>query len=323
MLFRSSLGLVQGNTDSVNELLVVVVDDSQGVIDGIAPDEAGYEQALLDKAVVVFSTLKTGQLSGLEISRNLALPDDAMLQFAVIEDGSLDSLRQSGTGELRLAYADDTTLNPVAADTLQAPGLQLNLKVPADSNGSAGEMSVVLESLESTPVTGSDIQGYGNDSELIDLRGETGTRTATFEVSRDAGYNNLVGFYVVENEQGQVFDNFGNLLSPGDAGYTEASLDNRLTDVNLTGTNGRTESFSTEVEMGQLLASFIVIDGTVEQLTDSSTTNDPTIYFTHMGANNDGVDHVRLLGDNTFGFEDLPGGGDLDYNDMVVKTTIV
>jgi len=316
-----SLGLVQGNTDSVNELLVVVVDDSQGVINGIAPDEAGYEQALLDKAVVVFSTLKTGQLSGLEISRNLALPNDARLQFAIIENGSLDSLRQSGTGELRLAYASDDG-QPVAAAILQEPGRQLNLQVAAP-DGSAGVTSVVLESLEGTPLTGSELQGYGSDSELIDLRGETGTRTATFDVYRNAGYTNLVGFYAIENKQGQIFDDFGNLLNPGDNGYLEAALANRLTDVNLTGTNGQLESFTTDVKMGQLLASFIVVDGTLEQLADSNIMNDPDIYFTHMGANSDGVDHIRLLGDNTFGFEDLSGGGDLDYNDMVVKTTIV
>ncbi|MEL7509519.1 MAG: DUF4114 domain-containing protein [Cyanobacteria bacterium J06554_1] len=316
-----SLGLVQTNTDSVNELLVVVADDSQGVINGIAPDEAGYGQALLDKAVVVFSTLKTGQLSGLEISRNLALPDNARLQFAIIENGSLDSLRQNGTGELRLAYASNDR-QPVVVSTLQEPGLQLTLRVAA-ADGSAGVTSVVLESLEGTPLIGSERQGYGKDSELIDLRGETGTRTATFDVYRNAGYNNLVGFYTVENEQGQIFDDFGNLLNPSDSGYREAALANRLTDVNLTGTNGQLESFTTEVKMGQLLASFIVVDGTLEQLADGTIMNDPDIYFTHMGANSDGVDHIRLLGDNTFGFEDLSGGGDLDYNDMVVKTTIV
>jgi hypothetical protein len=28
------------------------------------------------------------------------------------------------------------------------------------------------------------------------------------------------------------------------------------------------------------------------------------------------------LGDNTFGFEDLPNGGDLDYNDIIVKVNL-
>jgi Domain of unknown function (DUF4114) len=42
-------------------------------------------------------------------------------------------------------------------------------------------------------------------------------------------------------------------------------------------------------------------------------------YFAYLGANPDEVDHIRLLGDKTFGFEDLFGGGDLDYNDVVVQ----
>ncbi|NJO10265.1 MAG: DUF4114 domain-containing protein [Leptolyngbyaceae cyanobacterium SL_1_1] len=169
---------------------------------------------------------------------------------------------------------------------------------------------------------GSNLQGYDSNSELLDFRGETGAKTATFEVFRSASFDSLVGFYAVNNEQGEIFDAFGNLLSPGDRGYTQAALSNRLPDVNLTGTNSKVESFSATVEMGQLLASFIVVNGTAEQLLDNDAGNDPEIYFSHLGANKDGVDHVRLLGDNTFGFEDLPGGGDLDYNDMIVKTTI-
>ncbi|MDD1413404.1 DUF4114 domain-containing protein [Dolichospermum sp. ST_con] len=38
-----------------------------------------------------------------------------------------------------------------------------------------------------------------------------------------------------------------------------------------------------------------------------------------MGVNSDGVDHIRLLGNNTLGFEDLPNGGDFDDNDIIVK----
>ncbi|MFN7517388.1 MAG: DUF4114 domain-containing protein, partial [Dolichospermum sp.] len=50
--------------------------------------------------------------------------------------------------------------------------------------------------------------------------------------------------------------------------------------------------------------------------------NDPDIYFTFLGANSDGVDHVRMLGDNTFGFEDMRGGGDKDFNDILVKVNL-
>jgi hypothetical protein len=37
-------------------------------------------------------------------------------------------------------------------------------------------------------------------------------------------------------------------------------------------------------------------------------------------ANSDGAEHIRLLGQNTFGFEDLTKaqGADFDFNDLVV-----
>ncbi|MBU6230970.1 MAG: DUF4114 domain-containing protein, partial [Cyanobacteria bacterium REEB459] len=39
-------------------------------------------------------------------------------------------------------------------------------------------------------------------------------------------------------------------------------------------------------------------------------------------ANPDKLDHIRLLGNNVFGFEDLGGGGDRDFNDMLVKVQL-
>ncbi|MBE9238001.1 DUF4114 domain-containing protein [Anabaena aphanizomenioides LEGE 00250] len=62
----------------------------------------------------------------------------------------------------------------------------------------------------------------------------------------------------------------------------------------------------------------IVVNGTLSQLLDNNTGNDPQVYFPYLGLNN-GVDHIRLLGNNIFGFEDLPGGGDLDYNDVMIR----
>ena len=38
--------------------------------------------------------------------------------------------------------------------------------------------------------------------------------------------------------------------------------------------------------------------------------------------NADKVEHIRSLGDNTLGFEDLAGGGDNDFNDLVIRTEI-
>jgi hypothetical protein len=41
-------------------------------------------------------------------------------------------------------------------------------------------------------------------------------------------------------------------------------------------------------------------------------------FFAYGAANSDGISHFRSLGNNLFGLEDIAGGGDLDYDDLVI-----
>ena len=45
-------------------------------------------------------------------------------------------------------------------------------------------------------------------------------------------------------------------------------------------------------------------------------------YFNYIGANTDNFDHFKLLGANKFGVEDLYGGGDKDFNDIVFQLNV-
>ncbi|MFK8182418.1 MAG: DUF4114 domain-containing protein [Phormidesmis sp.] len=164
----------------------------------------------------------------------------------------------------------------------------------------------------------------GASENIIDLTEmETPTVMASIAVMRSAGYDNTVGWYVVEDAQGGVEDALtGEVLMPGDVGYAKAAIAQRL-DVNLTGVNHEVVSYELEMATGGFLATFIVSNGTVESLLDADTLNDPNIFFGHVGANSDGTEHVQLLEENTFGYEDLLGGGDRDFNDMTVKVTFV
>ncbi len=163
-------------------------------------------------------------------------------------------------------------------------------------------------------------KGQKFDHKFIDLTAvDAPTVTATINVTREAVYNNTVGFYAVEDDQGSVMDALtGELLQPGDVGYMQAALAQRI-DLNLVVTNGGSTTYTAEWATGKLFSSFIVANGTIESLLDDSTSNDPTIFFSNIGANKDGKEHVRLLGQNTFGYEDMVGGGDRDFNDMIVS----
>lgn len=154
-----------------------------------------------------------------------------------------------------------------------------------------------------------------NNIELIDFRNQTGTIQTTVEVTRDADYDNIIGFYVVNDLNGGIKIN-DEIINPGDSRYKQLALENRITSLDLLQTQDSIQSdFDGTFEGGSIFAPFIVADGTLNE----ALNNNAEVYFAYQGANSDNFDHIRLLDDNKFGFEDLPNGGDKDYNDLIIK----
>ena len=61
--------------------------------------------------------------------------------------------------------------------------------------------------------------------------------------------------------------------------------------------------------MSHLLAPYAITDTGTEKL----------MYFGYGDANPDGQNHFRYLSTTVIGFEDLPGLGDKDYDDVIVS----
>ena len=183
---------------------------------------------------------------------------------------------------------------------------------------------VNIESTDTPLPLGANLQDQ-QQGEVLDLSsvGSTKTVQANFVVNREAAYNNFVGFYKITDSQGTITDPLtGVSLKPGDTGYTEAAITNRVAGIDLQTANQSTTTIDGVFQGGSIFAPFMIANGSVNQLLDADKSNDPSVYFAYLGANSDGVDHIRLLGNNTFGFEDLRGGGDLDYNDMIIKVNL-
>ncbi|WP_204104002.1 MULTISPECIES: DUF4347 domain-containing protein [Spirulina sp. CCY15215] len=181
-------------------------------------------------------------------------------------------------------------------------------------------ISVFLEQTnEGTPLGVGSIQKQGK--ELLDLRSISGFVSSSFTVYREANFSNTVGFFLASDENGTV-----NGLAPGDTGYAAAAINNRLTAIELSVFNQGIGEFSHGFAAGSLLVPFMIMNGTPDQfLLENNTNNinsDIIAYFPFLGANPDKVDHIRLLANNTFGFEDLVNGGDNDFNDMIVEVNI-
>ncbi|MBY0323565.1 MAG: DUF4114 domain-containing protein [Reyranella sp.] len=131
---------------------------------------------------------------------------------------------------------------------------------------------------------------------------------------RQVGTDSLaVTFYRVDDFSGSI----GN-LHPGDPGYQAAlqarayTIDGGGTQLNGPGYGQYAQAMLRHVNSGDLIAM---------QLTDKTT---GAVYSAfsqanEFGTNGQKVGHLWSYGANTFGWEDTYGGGDRDYNDLVVQ----
>jgi hypothetical protein len=94
----------------------------------------------------------------------------------------------------------------------------------------------------------------------------------------------------------------------------------RVTGIDLAVDNQGTANYTGTFGPNSLFAPFIIVDGKPDAILNGN--GNKKVYFSFLGANSDKVDHIRLLGNNTFGFEDLPNSGDKDYNDVIVQVKL-
>ena len=155
----------------------------------------------------------------------------------------------------------------------------------------------------------------GNEIELIDLTAFANqTIKASFEINREADYNNNVYFYKVDNTNGEI-----DSLAPNASGYLQAALNNVVNSSNgLTTADEQTTTGMLEIVGGDILGIAIVADGTLIEASNLDRVEG--VYFSYIGANTDNgnFDHIKFE-DNIFKFEDLANGGDQDFNDMEIK----
>ncbi|MEA5575068.1 DUF4114 domain-containing protein [Anabaena sp. UHCC 0451] len=308
--------LMENESNFVNEIGVFKVDNEQGSINGITPDDSNYLQTALENSQVVFSSLPNNVLEGVEFSRLFDFEGSDRLVFYLVQNSTtttvlsdLTSGRTPANVLFALPSANNNSFDPLQISDLNNEAFTLAWKDNLNSSNNTFDdlvMNVQVVDTTSTPI-GTGLQGQ---IELIDLR-NLGTVEANFKVASEAAYNNTIGWYIVDDETGSIGD-----LKPGDAGYAQAAISERsMTHFTRDGIDS--------AQLQGLLAPYLIANSSRQSFLannpNNTVGNGPLAYFAFMGANPDGVDHVRQLGDNTFGFEDLFNGGDKDYNDIIVQ----
>lgn len=270
-----------------DDLGVFAVDDEQGKIGTLLPGQDGYLKAALDRSQTIFSTL-SGAFFDPTVSRQLSFQAGQYLQFFTVKDDTIDAAKATLAlgGTVNNVLIGNSNLLPITA-----VGDKINLAW----NGTSSNLLLQAE-LSNQILPGTFLQ---DKVDVVNLSNQAGTLAATFTVQSDAAYKNTVGFYTVDDAlTGRV----GNLL-PTDTGYAQAAINRAVASINSV--SGSAVVNSQNLAGGTILAPFIIANGAAT-------------YFAYIGANSDKVDHIKLLGDNRFGFEDLAGGGDRDYNDVIL-----
>ena len=284
---------------------LAVVDEDGGIIDVIAQDGELQGDAGRSFRLVTLGFLADGG-------------DD--YPFPQGEDANRVDLNQDEEAERtgEATFAEDGSEQDALAEFLAANFSEEN---PFSEEDVAPELDMRIQNLDSREDTV--LEGFveeisietttlddGTTVESIDLTDLTGQATINYTISREADFDNEVYFYEVENTNGTVDG-----IAVGEDGYMEAALNNIISPVFST-SDDNTETLSAEFDAGSVVVPLIIADGTLAE----ALSGEAEIYFPYLGANSDAgnFDHIKLLDNSTFGFEDLPNGGDEDFNDIQI-----
>ena len=317
------------NPSNVHEIGIFKVDNDQGYIGNLSPDSPDYLQAAIsEKRTQSLLSVITDRPNGFDLGQLKRVLDhlqDSKFGIYVITGSTMDAVQQEweetrkNTIPMLLSTQFSLDITQLVSGEYQLswtdPGSNAMNTIVVNTQGSVDPLAI-----------GSSLQG-SRHSDLLDLRELTGEVNVEVSLFREAGYDNTVGFYAVDLS-GRVVDPLtglavsGPVIAANAQDYQQKALQYR-TDIALSVENQSVFTQTTQLQGGLLYAPFIVQNGSFEQFSDSDLSNDPSVFFPYLGVNSDKVDHIRLLSNNLWGFEDLTGGGDRDYNDVIVKLNIV
>ena len=182
------------------------------------------------------------------------------------------------------------------------------------------EISNLAANVFSTPSDSNPI-----DDGLLDLTNLSGE--AQISISREASFDNLVGFYVVADKQGTIVDSVtGETWTTDDEDYAAAAIARSIASFEVED-NLSTSNFNLNLPAGSILAPYLIQDGNISDF----ESGEAQAFFSFSAANSDNIHHILELGNGSnnsfrFVFEDLTGdanNSDRDFNDMILDVTIV
>jgi len=250
-----------------------------------------------ERGTLLFGTLSNNDVpdtTKMSFQRDINLINGQKLMFFEVVDNTLEALLKSGSLDSSFRTLDVTKLTDSSATTAKG-GSSLNLFLSSGVSG-LGEL----------------ISSQMGDAPVFDFSSLSGQNlTGDVLIAREASYDSTIGFYKLERTDGAVRDSLTNsLVLPGEVGYAAAALriTNLFSGFGSLATANRTNKTADLAAFNDagLLAPFARVANTGET------------YFSFAAANSDGLSHFRVLGSGVLGLEDIKGGGDRDFDDLIV-----
>ncbi len=292
---------LKSNSSDLNEIgyLVLNPDDD--------PNSVSLED-LLSKGQILFSSLATASnltLGSTQLSRDLQITNN---QKILCFETRGTTLQQLAAGKTNLAALGSQfqflTWSAQEGSKTASLNSSSGLSIELHLNNSAPGLNALISCdqsfapvLNTTALSNNLLNGY-------------------LSYNREASYNSTVGFYQVLDRNGSLYDSVtGRTLDPTEllatdqARYRELALSDANRAAALDGiatTNRQLAQKDFSVAGGVFYAPFAIVASTQQT------------YFAFAAVNTDGVNHFKMMGSNVFGLEDMHGGGDMDYNDLLV-----
>lgn len=278
-------------SSSVNQIGYVAIDDSEITI---ASDPLNSLATIKARAQILLSTLESKDVTlspGESFHSNINLINGQSVRFFEISNGTLDEL--NSLEDFRFRFIPVTTTDETNASISSESGVQIGLSI---LNQDLGLNALIAQE-----------QGL---AAVLDFTGIMPGQTVsgTLRLGREADYDAITGFYRTLDIQGTVKGEDGGLLRPSDRDYKNAALRPENLVSSLTGLqvgDNQTSSRLSEIRESTYLAPYAQVGGHT--------------FFAYADANSDGISHFMSLGNNSFGLEDLLGGGDRDYDDLILS----
>ncbi len=287
-----------GFTDRVSEYGIFSVDDQNGLINGVSPNDTGYLEQVKTRAVSLFSTNVDG-FSSVEIDRDLFVETNGQYAFYQVKDGSI--FQDNPQIEFSVGNEDFFTF---------ANALDIQYSFQDGSSISAGLSGPVkgFESIIAQPQT-EEVNVFDTSTlvtkELINkinVFANTENRPLTF------------GFYPITDFSGAIASpQDGELIFPDDPRYSSIILADNFEkmsfDVSQLSTDSGSENYESSFMGGKIHAPYFTVNVAGEQVT----------YFAFPEANPNGLSHIISVGENNFALEDSLQEFDRDFNDLVIE----